>query len=159
MEHRDSRLGDIGLGIGLDYGGVAGIKATLYPISRLGVFLAGGWEMVDFGWNIGVLARLFPADGRRVVRPYLKLMYGVNGFTKVSGDSSYDKVFFGVTPGLGMEARFGVLRQSGLNVDLNVPIRSGEFFDQVNKMKNDPGIVKVSPILPIAISVGYHYEF
>ena len=154
----ERRWCDGGFGFGLDYGGIFGVKATFYPISYMGVFAAGGWDLVNMGWNAGVLGRLLPADGRYAVRPYLKVMYGVNGVTKVSGKSSYDKMFLGATVGAGLEVRFGKKRKTGLNFDFNIPFRSPQFYDQVNKMKSDPQIKMSNSILPFAVSLGFCTE-
>ena len=159
LKKAERRWGDAGFGFGLDYGGVIGVKATFYPVSYMGIFAAGGWELINVGWNVGVLGRILPADGRYAARPYLKVMYGVNGATKVSGKSVYDKMFYGVTVGLGLETRFGKRRKSGINIDLNVPFRSPGFFSQVNKMKIDPAIEMHNSIIPIAFSLGYNTEF
>jgi hypothetical protein len=155
----ERRWGDFGVGFGLDYGGLIGAKVTFNPIPYMGIFAAGGWELIGLGWNVGVLGRLFPAGGKKHVRPYLKVMYGVNAVTKVQGASEYDKMFYGVTPGIGIETRFGLMRRSGLNVDLNVPIRSSAYFDHINQMKNDPSIEMKNSTIPISISIGYHFEF
>jgi hypothetical protein len=155
----ERRWGDAGFGFGLDYGGVIGVKATFYPVSYMGVFAAGGWELINVGWNVGVLGRILPADGRYGARPYLKVMYGVNGATKVSGKSAYDKMFYGVTVGLGLEARFGKKRKSGINIDLNVPFRSSQFYKQVSDMENDHSLKMQNEVLPVAFSLGYNTEF
>ena len=155
----ERRWGDGGVGFGIDYGGLLGVKATFYPIPYMGVFAAGGWELIGLGWNVGCLGRLIPADGKHGVRPYLKVMYGVNGATKVDGKSSYDKMFYGVTIGVGLETRFGRLKKSGINIDLNVPFRSPEYFDQVAAMKSDPQIKVTTSTIPITISIGYNIEF
>ena len=86
-------------------------------------------------------------------------MYGVNGVTKVSVMTSYDKIFYGWTVGAGLETRFGKKRKSGINLDLNVPFRTPDFFNQVNAMKSDPDVTNVSSIIPITISVGYVIEY
>jgi hypothetical protein len=153
------RWGDAGFGIGLDYGGVIGVKATFYPVSYMGVFAAGGWELINVGWNVGVLGRILPADGRYAARPYLKVMYGVNGATKVDQKSRYDKMFYGVTVGAGLEIRFGKKRKSGINFDLNFPFRSPEFYKQVSDMENDSEIKMQNSVLPVAFSLGYNTEF
>ena len=115
MERPERRWGDFGLGLGLDYGGLIGAKVTFNPIPYLGIFAAGGWELVGVGWNVGVLGRIFPAGGLKHVRPYFKVMYGVNAATKVQGWGVYDEMFYGVTPGIGIETRFGKMRKSGIN--------------------------------------------
>jgi hypothetical protein len=155
----ERRWGDGGVGIGLDYGGLIGVKATFYPIPYMGVFGAVGWELIDIGWNVGCLGRILPADGKHAARPYLKAMYGVNGVTKVEGKSVYDKLFYGFTAGIGLETRFGKKKKSGINLDLNVPFRSPEYFHQISQMKNDPQIKMTNSPLPIAISIGYSAEF
>jgi len=155
----ERRWGDFGFGLGLDYGGLVGVKFTFYPISHMGIFAAGGWELIGLGWNVGCLGRLFPANGKRALRPYLKVMYGVNGVTKVVGKSSYDKMFYGFTTGIGLETRFGRRKKSGINIDLNIPFRSPKFYDQVYTMEHDPEITMKNSILPITISLGYQFEF
>jgi hypothetical protein len=97
----ERRWGDGGVGIGIDYGGLIGVRASFYPVSYMAIFAAGGWEVIGIGWNAGVLGRLLPADGKHGYRPYLKVMYGVNGVTKVSGKAGYDKMFYGLTTGIG----------------------------------------------------------
>jgi hypothetical protein len=159
LNRPERRWGDVGIGFGLDYGGLFGVKASFNPIPYMAVFASGGWELIAFGWNVGVLGRLFPAGGPKHVRPYFKVMYGVNGAITVSGLSAYDEVYYGVTPGIGMEARFGKIRRSGLNVDFNVPLRSGSYFYDLNEIKNNPAIVMKGTPLPISVSFGYHYEF
>ena len=153
------RWGDGGVGIGLDYGGIIGVKASFYPISNLGVFAAVGWEAIDFGWNAGCLARLFPADGRHGWRPYLKVMYGVNAVTEVTGLNGYNHLYYGFTPGIGLEIRFGRFKKSGLNLDLNFPFRSPQYFSMINSMKSNPEITMKSTPTPVAFSLGYLVEF
>ncbi len=155
----ERRWGDAGFGLGLDYGGLVGVKATFYPIPYMGVFGAVGWEMIGIGWNVGCLGRLIPANGTHTARPYLKAMYGVNGATKVTGKSGYDEMFYGFTAGIGVETRFGKHKQSGINIDLNFPFRSPEFFDQIARMKSDPELDMTQSPIPIAISIGYNFEF
>ena len=86
-------------------------------------------------------------------------VYGVNGVTKVTGLKGYDKLFYGLTPGIGCEFRFGRWKGQGLNLDIGVPLRSPEFFDQINRMKNDPQISKMSEVFPVTFSIGYHAAF
>lgn len=155
----DRVWGDGGAGIGLDYGGLIGVKAAFNPVAYMGIFAGVGWDLVGVGWNIGVLGRAIPADRKHAVRPYLKVMYGTNGVTKVTGKSGYDKMFYGLTPGIGCEFRFGRWKSHGLNIDIGVPLRSSDFFDQINRMKNDPQIEKVSEVYPVSFSIGYHAVF
>jgi len=155
----ERRWGDGGVGLGLDYGGILGIKATFYPISYMGIFAAVGWENVGIGYNAGILGRLLPANGTRSVRPYLKVMYGVNGATKVTGKNGYDKMFYGITTGIGLEIRFGRAKKGGINFDLNVPFRSPQFFDTIDQLEHDKSLTMKTSVIPITVSLGYNVEF
>jgi hypothetical protein len=155
----EHRWGDGGIGFGLDYGGLIGVKATFYPIKYMGIFGAAGWEYIGIGWNAGVLGRLIAADGTHGARPYMKVMYGVNAVTTVSGLGGYDKMFYGFTVGLGLEARFGRRKASGINLDLNFPFRTPDYFLQVSNMHNNPQIKMTSSTIPVTVSIGYNVEF
>ena len=151
--------GDGGAGFGIDYGGLVGARADFYPNPYMAVFGAVGWEIIGIGWNTGILARLLPADGTHGARPYFKVMYGVNAVSQVSGKSGYDAMYYGVTVGFGLETRFGRSRKNGINFDFNVPFRSPEYFDTLDRMKNDKSLTMKSTPLPITISIGYVVEF
>jgi hypothetical protein len=155
----ERRWGDGGAGLGLDYGGLVGARASFYPFKYMAIFASVGWEIVGIGWNAGVLGRFIPADGKHGARPYLKVMYGVNGATKIEGKSGYDKMYYGITVGAGLEARFGKKKKSGLNIDINVPIRSADFWDTINEIKDNPNITMNSEPWPVTISIGYIVEF
>ena len=155
----DRRWGDGGAGLGLDYGGLVGVKASFYPIKYMAVFGAVGWEIIGIGWNAGILGRIIPADGKHGTRPYLKVMYGVNGATQVKGKNGYDEMFYGLTVGAGLELRFGKIKKNGINIDLNVPFRSPGFYDMLSRIKDDPQIDLKNEPWPVTISVGYMVEF
>lgn len=155
----ERRWGDIGAGFGLDYGGLLGVKGTFNPIPYLGVFVAGGLQIGGYGWNTGIIGRILPALSTRSVRPYAKLMYGVNAATKVDGKPEYDGLYTGLTTGIGSEFRFGRKKLVGLNLDLNVPFRSPEFFETYNKILDDPAVELSSKVLLITISLGFHVDF
>src|SRR5688572_8531002 len=80
---------NLGLGLGLDYGGIGG-RITFLPVKRLAIFAGIGYPLVDFGYNIGAQVRFIP-DGR--VCPTFGVMYGYNGVIIVQGFSQYDKVY------------------------------------------------------------------
>jgi len=86
-------------------------------------------------------------------------MYGSNSIITADGIDEYDKIYKGFTVGLGMEFRFGTKKQNGFDIDLNVPLRTPEFWDDYNRMKNDPRLDVIQGSIPVAFSVGYHYEF
>jgi hypothetical protein len=150
---------DIGLGLGIDYGGVLGAKFTYSPLKYLGVFAAGGLQLGGFGWQVGVKGYIIPKTSKKGFRPNLKVMYGINAVIYVIDYDQYNDLYPGFSLGPGMEFRFGRLKKHGMNVDLNFPIRSQEFYDDWDKLKNDPNIVIESEPLPVSLSFGYHIEF
>jgi hypothetical protein len=145
---------NIGLGIGLDYGGIGG-RITFTPIKQVGIFAGVGYPLVDFGYNVGAQGRFLP-DGR--VCPTFAVMYGYNGVIKVQGASQYDKIYYGVSISGGIELHFGG-RANFMNIELVVPFRSQAFHDDWDSLKNNSSIDIQSEPLPVAISIGYHFAF
>jgi len=152
------KIFDLGFGLGLDYGGLIGAKATFIPIKHLGIFASIGYHLVSVGWQIGATAYILPKSNLKKIRPYAKIMYGSNRVIVVEGASQYNMNYIGFTPGIGLEFRFGAQASHGLNIDLNFPIGSSEFKDDFDALENNP-MIEISNPLPIAISLGYHFEF
>jgi hypothetical protein len=153
------RYSDIGLGLGLDYGGVLGAKYTYTPVKYFGVFAAGGLQFGGFGWQVGVKGYFIPKTSKKGFRPNFKVMYGVNTAIYVVNAEEYNELYKGITIGPGMEIRFGRMKKKGLDIDINFPFRSQEYKDDWEKVKNDPRITDAVDPLPFAISIGYHMEF
>jgi len=49
----------LGLGIGLDYGGI-GAKVEYLPIKNVGVFGSLGYNLLNVGWNVGATYKIMP---------------------------------------------------------------------------------------------------
>ena len=147
---------DAGFGFGLDYGGLTGLKVVYSPIKYLAVFASGGYHLVAFGWQTGVAGYALPRTNQKVFRLYGKVMYGSNRVIIVDGSSQYNKNYFGFTPGIGVEFRFGGLKKHGMNIDLNVPISSKEFTEDYDYLQNHTSI-EMGPVSPVTISFGYHF--
>jgi hypothetical protein len=143
---------NLGLGIGLDYGGIGG-RVTFLPLKRLAVFGGIGYALVDFGYNVGAQYRFIP-DNR--ICPTFAFMYGYNGVIKIQNASEYDEIYYGTSISGGMEIHFGG-KDNFMNVELVVPFRSKEFQDRWDWIKNQPNISIVTDPLPIAFSIGYHF--
>lgn len=153
------RTVDVGVGLGLDYGGIIGLQLTYIPIKYLGVIASVGYYGVNFGWQIGIKGFILPKTNLKKVRPVVKFMYGTNRLIIVDGASQYNESYMGFTPGAGVELRFGAKKSHGLNIDLNIPINSSEFIDDYQALKDNPAIDITLPPSPVAVSVGYHFEF
>lgn len=152
------RMVDIGFGIGLDYGGLIGIQGTYIPIKHLGIFASVGYHLVAVGWQVGVIGYILPKTNLKKIRPYGKVMFGTNRVIFVEGTTRYNKNYMGITPGVGVEFRFGSSASNGLNIDLNFPINSSKFNEDLDDLKNNPAI-DISDPSPVTISIGYHHEF
>ena len=152
-------LVDLGIGLGLDYGGIVGFQLGVAPLKHLDFFAAGGYYLFQVGWQVGLKGLFISKTSAHPFRPFLKAMYGCNSVIAVDGIDDYDKVYTGFTVGLGLEFRFGKSKRNGFDADLNVPLRTPDFWDDYNRMKNDPRVSMVQGPIPVAASVGYHHEF
>lgn len=150
---------DVGIGFGMDYGGVLGLQIGVAPIKHVTAFGAVGYYMIGIGWNFGLKVLPFPKTTEHGVRPFLKAMYGCNSIIVAEGTDKYDKIYKGFTAGLGIEFRFGKKKMNGFDIDLNIPLRTGEFWVDYNAMKNDPTMSVTQEPIPVAFSVGFHHEF
>jgi len=151
VPEQDSKM-NIGLGIGLDYGGIGG-RITFLPVKRLALFAGVGYALVDFGYNVGAQLRIIPDNN---FCPTFGVMYGYNGVIKVQNASMYDKIYYGTSLSGGVEMHFGG-KQSFMNVELIVPFRSQAFYDDWDSLKQNSSISIQSDPLPIAFSIGYHF--
>jgi len=71
----------------------------------------------------------------------------------------FNEIYLGPSLGFGLEFRFGPDRSNGLNVDLNFPIRSQNYKDDWEALKNNPAVEILSEPWAFTISIGYHFEF
>jgi hypothetical protein len=150
---------DLGFGLGIDYGGLLGIQFGFAPIQHLTVFATGGYYVLGFGWQIGLKGLFIPKTDKHVARPFLKAMYGTHSAILVDGTTEYDKIYTGFTIGAGLELRFGKKKQNGLDIDLNIPLRTIDYWDDFNTLKNDPDYEVTQEPFPVTFSVGFHHEF
>jgi hypothetical protein len=123
------------------------------------LFAAGGYNIVGFGWQTGVKGLIIGKTENHVVRPYGMAMFGINSVIIVEGANEYNEAYLGFTLGAGIELRFGGKKKNGFDIALVVPIRSQEFWDDWNYIKNNPAFEVASNPAPIGISMGFHHEF
>ena len=95
----------IGVGIGLDYGGI-GMNFTTYPIKNVGLFAGAGYNLADFAWNIGTKIRWVNNYQANYIVPSVSVMYGANAVIEIQdpryGSSTYTS-FNGVSLGGGID--------------------------------------------------------
>jgi hypothetical protein len=146
----------VGAGSGLNYGGF-GVDFTYAPLKFLAVTADAGYNMLNFTGGIGV--NLYIRPRTKMYRPNFKILYGYDGVIRAEGDPKYDQSYYGPTLGLGNEIRFGKLKRHGIDLDILVPLRSKDFFNDVDKLQNDPLVPDYYIPKPLAFSLAYHFDF
>lgn len=155
MGYGQSEKMNVGLGVGLDYGGLGG-KFTFLPGEKVGLFAGLGYNLDGAGYNLGALYK-FSTDKR--VRPYATAMYGYNGVISVedSDGNTEAETYYGFSLGAGIELKSRKNEKNFWNFELLIPFRSSEFHDDLDTLK-DIGYDVTDP-WPINFSIGYHFGF
>jgi len=145
---------NLGIGFGLDYGGL-GISVNYLPVKPLGLFAGLGYNLLGMGYNVGAAYRILPS---KRFCPSLSAMYGYNAVISVEGeDSPYDKTYYGPSFGANLEWHSRKKPGNYFKLSLIVPLRPQAYYDDLDKLKNDPKYeVKMEPT-PINLSIGYHF--
>lgn len=146
----------LGLGIGLDHGGI-GANLTIYPQQNIGVFGGIGYAGVGMGYNGGVKARIFFNREKPDASLFVMGMYGYNTVYKIRNGGSYNKMFFGPTIGMGIETPLRPHRTGYWSFALLVPIRSAEALNYRDYLKSSAFITIEQDLLPVAFSIGYRF--
>jgi hypothetical protein len=141
--------GDIGLGAGIDYGGFGiQLNQIFGPI-----YLTGG-----YGYNnvyflpFGGLKYFVPLNEPDLIfAPYIKVIYGYN--TTIIIKNGPKKFYFGITPGIGTNIRFGKTKSFGFNFDINVPVRTKNYKKDREYYKLIYSTYKPD-VLPLSFSLG-----
>ncbi len=141
-----------GFGMGLDYGGILGIRISSLPNKYLTVFFGLGYNLNDAGANIGALFRIAP---KQIICPYFGIMYGYNAVIVIVGADNYNKTYYGSSVCFGLEFRSKKLTNY-FSLGLNVPNRSESFEKDLQSLRQNPNI-KITQEPPDAlITLGYH---
>jgi hypothetical protein len=149
---KDQTPFNLGLGVGLDYGGV-GIKIPMISFRPWAQLFGGlGYNGDGAGFNTGILIRSSP---KHQISTYFTLMYGYNGVLiteSVGGKQRTERTFYGPSFGGGIEFR----NREGADFftfGLLFPVRSEKFDDssQLVKTIRRPG--------EVVLSIGYHFMF
>ena len=165
---------DVGIGIGYDYGGTAGVKCMFYPIKNIQLFgsLAYLYSTSNAkGYSFGGKFFLpFKAKNTFAFAPYLLGIYGTNAQIIVSNATFLNNSFNGFSAGFGIDLHPAQLR-NGMKLIRNsaffkrfyasytviVPFRNQSVSNYRNFLKTTYNIATTSP-LPITGSIGLHYK-
>ena len=141
-----------GLGMGLDYGGIFGLKAEFLPLKHFGIFGGVGYNLTPtVGWNAGVTFKTLP---NKRVSPNLMAFYGYNAVLKIDGASEYDATSYGISFGVNVDVK---IKRNKFTFGLFVPIRSGSFNEIYNAAKKDPRVIFKNELLPIGFGIGFNF--
>ena len=141
---------NLGIGLGLDYGGI-GTKWAFCPSKSVSLFAGLGYNFKGLGYNFGIGLR--PKSEKKVV-PYFTAMYGYNAVIVIKGLSELNKTYYGPTFGFGLE--FNSKRNDNFwNLGLYIPIRSKEFKDDMDDLNNN-SMIQINDLWPVTLSFGYN---
>jgi hypothetical protein len=144
----------LGFGGGQDFGGI-GFNLVIYPHKNIGLFAGAGFMLVDLSYNVGVKLRKFRTKENSKISPFLTVMYGYTSAFRVIGNSSFNKIYYGFTPGIGLDYKKNSNKQNYWSFGLNYPLRSKDeknYFDYLNGLY---GTKSSTPMFPITFSIGY----
>lgn len=143
----------LGPGLGLDHGGF-GVKAEYMPIKSLGVHAGVGYYVISAGWSIGVSWKILPDLPR--VTPVLGAMYGTNAGIKIENQDNLNKVSSGISFAGGVDIRVGK-KNNKIEAGLIVPVRSKEFRDHYDYIKNRSDISIKQDLMPVLVYFGFAF--
>lgn len=142
----------LGLGVGLDYGGV-GASAVYYPHKSVGVFGSAGYAIEGIGYNAGIKLRNLPAE-RKTAVPFFTAMYGYHTVVSVKNTPQYSGFAYGFTLGGGVDVYLSKRSNNYLSAAVLVPLRQQRVINRIHFLQNQQR--EDSPNLwPVMFSVGY----
>jgi hypothetical protein len=144
----------LGLGLGMDYGGV-GANFLIYPNKSIGLFGGVGYAIAGAGFNAGLKYRFLPKKQKASLVPYVLAMYGYNAAVAVSNMSDLNKIYYGPTLGIGIDLRASLKKKNYWTFALLIPIRDPAVNDYIDNLEDNMGVDFTSKLIPIGISIGY----
>lgn len=153
VEVEKEEIATVAVGLGLDYGGIAGFKLTLNLHDNFGIFGGIGWAFLGYGYNVGAKVNFAP---KSKINPHVQAMYGYNAGIIISNDSDLSKIFYGGTVGFGIDFK-STKRKSYWTLGLLIPIRKEEVYDYMDYLEDEENVDFQDDLVPILISIGYKF--
>ncbi|MEQ9402742.1 MAG: hypothetical protein RIM99_04075 [Cyclobacteriaceae bacterium] len=151
---QEANSATVGLGLGLEYGGIGG-QLAYQADDQFGVFVGLGTALASTGYNVGLIYLL---KGKSKERFFLEAMYGYNGVIIVDDPVGGDirKTYYGPSfgGGVNLDNKGG---NSFWHFAVLIPIRSSAYRDQWNAIKNNPDF-ETSISLPFTVSIGINFR-
>lgn len=154
-DERKTDIGTLGIGLGLDHGGIGG-NFLVYPQRNIGLFAGVGYAIAGIGFNAGVKFRILPKKSTPSVTPYAICMYGYNTAIYIANAQQYNKLFYGPSIGVGIDIRSRRPTAAGYwSFAILVPFRGSDVQNYINTLQNSDGVTFTNTLLPIGFSIGY----
>ncbi|WP_139793828.1 hypothetical protein [Reichenbachiella faecimaris] len=153
--YKTADMTTLGLGVGLTYGGIGG-KLTHNFGESLGVMAGLGYNFDGAAYNLGMQ---FYIPSKTKAQGYVSAMYGTNGVILVEDTyaGNLSNSYQGVSFGFGVNLRSKRTKGNFLELGLIVPVRSSEFNEDWDALKNIPGLDTTDP-WPVLINIGYNFR-
>ena len=116
-----------------------------------------GHAIADIGYNIGIKYRFKPNKNLKI-NPFLTFMYGYNAAIAVTNKTSYNKLFYGTTLGIGIDYKNQKENPNYWSFSLNIPFRSASVNNYIDELEDD-GVKFDSKLLPISFSIAYKFSW
>ncbi|WP_222164983.1 hypothetical protein [Edaphocola aurantiacus] len=143
----------IGPGIGITYGGIAGIKAEYVFVKHFSAFAGAGYYMSGLGYTFGATAKLLPT---RRFSPLIYAMYGSNAAIYVDGVRQYNKIYAGPSAGIGADLKVG-RGGNKLFFGIQYGIWHPDFKKDWETVKQHPGIELYNEPIPVGFNFGFNF--
>lgn len=144
----------LGIGFGLDYGGIGG-NLLAYPQRNIGLFVGAGYALAGVGFNCGIKARIITKNYSYPLAPFIVGMYGYNAVIKVSNAEHLNKIFFGPTVGFGFDLHPRNLSGGYFSFGFLLPIRGDEVNNYIQNLEDNHNVTFERELLPFGISIGF----
>lgn len=146
----------IGAGVGPNYGSL-GMNVSWYPVNKLSTFISYGYNFGMANYNLGFTYRVIHNNGKSKFLPLATAMYGTNARV-YSETIMSEKLFTGVTLGLGIEYHRKLARKRHWTFLLLLPFRNNERIDDFLKerhVKDDEWLYRSHSWFNV--SIGYNF--
>jgi hypothetical protein len=82
-------------------------------------------------------------------------MYGYNAVVSIQNASQYNKIFYGMTYGIGVDMRVNPEKKGFFSFGVLIPVRDKAVEDYMDYLQKNKNISFKSGLLPIGLSFSY----
>ncbi len=86
-------------------------------------------------------------------------MYGYNTAISVANATRYNKLFYGITIGCGLDIKFKPTHHSYMSIGILVPLRGAEVNDYITDLKTTKGVTFSKTLSPVGLTIGFKISF